>query len=39
VEIPEANRLTSGTRYRVRMTATNPQNNQSQNSEIVLRQR
>jgi len=39
VEIPEANRLISGTRYRVRMTATNPQNNQSQNSEIVLRQR
>ncbi len=39
IEIPEANRLIPGTQYRVRMTATNPQNNQSQNSEIFLRQR
>jgi len=35
----QGNNLSSGTRYRVRMTATDPQNNQSQSSEIFLRQR
>ncbi|AFY73060.1 putative S-layer protein [Synechococcus sp. PCC 7502] len=38
VNIPGSSNLTSGTRYRVRMTATNRENNQSQSSELLLRQ-